>query len=206
MTLRRHALSPLWLCLLVALSIGGTACLAQQLVGVPPIDGPAPPTALDPGASLQPISVFDTAVPDNAVEADHWSGTPGSVSASSFYRGVTNTQPDVATLYSATGAQVPAVYLPQETGPIPGWQVAQFASPTPISAEHNLFGSRDDSNCQLKLWPWIHGKPVFRTALILTMNALFAISGNTAIVSPGGPGVSGLANTTQNITIQATSP
>jgi hypothetical protein len=57
--------------LLVALSIGGTACLAQQLVLIPQIDGGPPLPDLDPGASLQPISVFCTAVPDNAVKADY---------------------------------------------------------------------------------------------------------------------------------------
>jgi hypothetical protein len=88
------------------------------------------------------ISVFGNAVPNNPVEADQsaltlgvkfWSTTAGSVSAIKFYRGATSPQGYIATLYSATGTVLGSVQMSQEAGPVPGWQVAQFASPISIS-------------------------------------------------------------------------
>jgi hypothetical protein len=134
-------LSPV--CLLVAGSFGGSISLAQQLLVALPVDGPPPLADLDPGASVQPITTFNNAVPNNAVENDQSaitlgfkfrSGTAGSISAISFYRGTSSSQGYVASLYSATGTELASVYMPQETDPVPGWQVAQFASPVSISA------------------------------------------------------------------------
>jgi hypothetical protein len=96
MKLRRLFLSPL--CLLVAVSFAGSKSLSQQLLVVPPVDGPPPLPDLDPGTSLQPITIFSNAAPDNAVENDpsaltlgvkFWSGIAGSIAAISFYRGAT---------------------------------------------------------------------------------------------------------------------
>src|SRR5207302_11033163 len=62
-----------------------------------------------------------------------WSTTEGSVSAIQFYRGAVSPQGYIATLFSATGTTLGSVQMPQESGPVPGWQVAQFPSPIPIS-------------------------------------------------------------------------
>jgi hypothetical protein len=62
-----------------------------------------------------------------------WSDTSGLISAISYYRGAASSQGYVATLYSAAGTPLATAYMPQESGPVPGWQVAQFASPNSIS-------------------------------------------------------------------------
>jgi hypothetical protein len=55
---------------------------------------------------------------------------------------------------------------------------------------------------------WSDGSPFTGTlsfgAPYSNDNATFAISGNNLIINPAGPGVSGDANTTQNVTIVAT--
>jgi hypothetical protein len=88
------------------------------------------------------ISIFGNAVPNNSVEADQsavtvglkfWSTTAGSVSAIKFYRGAASPQGYIATLYSAAGTVLGSVQMAQESSPVPGWQVAQFASPISIS-------------------------------------------------------------------------
>src|SRR3984893_15030233 len=89
------------------------------------------------------INLFGNAVPNNPVQADQsaltlgvkfWSTTAGSVSAIKFYRGAASPQGYIATLYSATGTVLGSVQMSQELGPVPGWQVAQFASPISIIA------------------------------------------------------------------------
>jgi hypothetical protein len=299
MTLRRYVFS--LLCSVIILSSGGTICLAQELILVPPIDGPPPLPGMDPGALLQPISIFNNATPGNAVSADasaitlglkFWSGTSGTVSAISFYRGATSPQGYIATLYSAAGDQLASVYMPQETGPVPGWQIAQFASPIPISPNttyvaayyapsgqyaddydglkqgiatgpltapasatvggNGVFGNgqiypRSTANNDNYFVDVIFRPTVARPYLSLSFSpatpviasnaaggtvvttitarwsdgtqfngslsfgapysnaqGVFAISGNDVIVNPTGPGLLGLANKIQNITITAT--
>ncbi len=141
MKLGRLFLSPL--CLLAATACAASAGLSQKLLVAPPLWNGPPPLSDPPGPSLQPITFFNNAAPDNAVVNDQsaatlgfkfWGGTAGSISAISFYRGATSSQGCVMTLYSATGAVLASVYMSQETRLVPGWQVAQFASPISISA------------------------------------------------------------------------
>ena len=88
------------------------------------------------------INIFGDAVRNNLVEADQsaltlgvkfWSTTAGLISAIKFYRGAVSPQGYIATLYSATGTVLGSVQMSQESGPVPGWQVAQFALPISIS-------------------------------------------------------------------------
>ena len=247
------------------------------------------------------INIFGNVAPNNPVEADQsaltlgvkfWSTTAGSVSAIKFYRGAASPQGYIATLYSATGTVLGSVQMSQESGPVPGWQVAQFASPISISpntsyvaayyapsgqyaddyyalsqgvtsgplaapASASVGGNGvyrqgngfpnslfEDSNyyvdvmftpatavpyLQLSVNPtnpsissdsplgsvvatitanwsngaWFNGTLSFGPPYS-NDNATFAISGNNLIVNPNGPGVSGDANTVQNVTIVAT--
>jgi len=90
----------------------------------------------------QSISIFGEAVPSNAGDSTKtpstlgvkfWSTEAGTISAILFYRDMTSPQGYVASLYSADGALLGSVAMATESGPVPGWQVATFASPIPIS-------------------------------------------------------------------------
>jgi Domain of unknown function (DUF4082) len=93
-------------------------------------------------SSAQSISIFGNAVPNNPIDdglavtlgVKFWSSQPGTISAIRFYRAVTNPHGYVAKLYSAGGTLLGSVTLAHESGPVPGWQVANFASPIPINA------------------------------------------------------------------------
>lgn len=91
----------------------------------------------------QTISIFGNTVPSGAGEGNQtpitlgvkfWSSQSGTVSAIRFYRGTTSPQGYVASLYSARGSVLGSVTMAQESGPVPGWQVATLASPISISA------------------------------------------------------------------------
>jgi hypothetical protein len=91
----------------------------------------------------QSVSLFGNAVPSKAVEnttspttlgMKFWSTQAGTMSAIRFYRGATSPQGYEARLYSASGALLGETTLETESGPVPGWQTAQFASPISISA------------------------------------------------------------------------
>ncbi len=64
-----------------------------------------------------------------------WSSKPGTISGIRFYRTVKSPQGYIASLYSAGGTLLGSAALAQETGALPGWQVANFASPIPISPD-----------------------------------------------------------------------
>ena len=92
--------------------------------------------------SAQSISIFGNAVPNNPIDDGYavtlgvkfWSSQSGTISAIRFYRAVTNPYGYVAKLYTAGGTLLGSVKLAHENGPMPGWQVANFASPIPIKA------------------------------------------------------------------------
>ena len=92
--------------------------------------------------AAQSISIFGNAVPNNPIDDGNavtlgvkfWSSQPGTISAIRFYRAVTNPYGYVAKLYTAGGTLLASVKLAKEDGPVPGWQVANFASPIPINA------------------------------------------------------------------------
>jgi hypothetical protein len=100
-------------------------------------------------ASAQSISVFGNAVPNNPINngnavtlgAKFWSSQPGTISAIRFYRAAVSPEGYVAMLYSAGGALLGSVKLAQESGPVPGWQVANFPSPIPISANRTYIAA-----------------------------------------------------------------
>ena len=90
-----------------------------------------------------PVSIFGSAVPTNAVEADYsavtlgvkfWSSQAGTILAIRFYRGATSPSGYVARLYSAAGNMLGSVALAKKSGPVPGWQTAVFAAPISIAA------------------------------------------------------------------------
>jgi hypothetical protein len=95
------------------------------------------------GAETLPASIFGSAVPANAVQADYqavtlgvkfWSKRAGWVPAIRFYRAATSPTGYVARLYSASGSLLGTVSLSTESGPVPGWQTALFPVPISISA------------------------------------------------------------------------
>jgi hypothetical protein len=94
-------------------------------------------------SAAQSVNIFGNAVPNNPAVPDttartlgvkFWSTQPGTISAITFYRGAASPDGYVARLYSASGAVLGAVTMPQESDPIPGWQTATFAAPISISA------------------------------------------------------------------------
>jgi hypothetical protein len=95
-----------------------------------------------PALAQTAVSIFGNAVPNNPVEADNnavtlgvkfWSSASGSISAIRFYRGAVSPQGYVASLYSASGSLLGSVKMAHESGPVPGWQTATFATPISIS-------------------------------------------------------------------------
>jgi hypothetical protein len=261
--------------------------------------------AIGVGTSLaqqtQPASIFGAAVPNNPVDPDSsavtlgvkfWSSQSGTISAIRFYRGTTSPQGYAARLYAADGTLLGSANLAQESGPVPGWQEAFFASPIPISANQTYVAAYYAASGQYADDPYalsnsttngpltvpasaaVGGNGVYSYGtgfprntwkdsnyfvdveftpaaptryLILTFNpprpsipsdtplgatvativaswsdgspftgtfsfglpysndqGTFAISGNSLIVNPSGPGLSSDANTTRYVTIVAT--
>jgi hypothetical protein len=93
--------------------------------------------------SAQTVSIFGNAAP-TPLETDtdtpitggvkFWSTESGTISAIRFYRATTSPNGYVATLYSASGGVLGSVKMAHESGPVPGWQVAEFAAPISIAA------------------------------------------------------------------------
>jgi hypothetical protein len=63
-----------------------------------------------------------------------WSSQSGTISAIRFYRAVKSSQGYVAELYTSGGTLLGSVTLAHDSGSAPGWEVANFASPIPVSA------------------------------------------------------------------------
>jgi hypothetical protein len=90
----------------------------------------------------QSISIFGNAVPSDptgggktvTLGVKFWSSQSGAISAIRFYRAAVSSQGYVARLYTAGGTLLGSATLAQDSGPVPGWQVANFSSPIPISA------------------------------------------------------------------------
>jgi hypothetical protein len=93
-------------------------------------------------ASAQSLNIFGNAVPTNPIDDGNpvtlgvkfWSSQPGTIAGIRFYRAVQSPQGYVAKLYSAGGTLLGSATIARESGPLPGWQEADFASPIPISA------------------------------------------------------------------------
>jgi hypothetical protein len=108
-----------------------------------PTPNPTLVTATSDPTAAGPISIFANAVPNIPVAADFsavtvgvkfWSSQSGTISAIRFYRGAPSPQGYAARLYAADGTILGSVNLSSETGPVPGWQEADFATSIPISA------------------------------------------------------------------------
>jgi hypothetical protein len=249
-------------------------------------------------SAAQTISIFGNAVPSDPTGGGNkvmlgvkfWSSQSGTISAIRFYRAAISSNGYVVSLYSAGGTLLGSATLAHESGPVPGWQVANFASPIPISANktyvaayysaaglgagdpyklrngvmngpliapassavggNGVYNSKNafpqsryeasnyyvdvlftptGASLVLNFNPpnpsipanmpvgsvvatitptWSDGSSFTGTLSFAQPysndNGVFAISGNNLIVSPSGPGVSGDANTVQNVTIVAT--
>ena len=90
----------------------------------------------------QSISIFGNAVPKDptgggtkvTLGLKFWTSQPGTISGIRFYRAEVSSHGYVAKLYSAGGVLLGSATLAHESGSMPGWQVANFASPIPIKA------------------------------------------------------------------------
>jgi hypothetical protein len=93
-------------------------------------------------SSAQSVSIFGDAVPSDPTGAGKtvtlgvkfWSSESGTVSGIRFYRAAVSSSGYIASLYSSAGTLLGSSTLAQETGPVPGWQVANFTSPIPVAA------------------------------------------------------------------------
>ena len=93
-------------------------------------------------SAAQPTSIFGNAVSNNPIDdpgpvtlrVKFWSSQPGTIAGIRFYRAAANSQGYVAKLYTASGTLLGSTTIARESGPLPGWQEADFASPIPISA------------------------------------------------------------------------
>jgi hypothetical protein len=93
-------------------------------------------------SSAQSISIFGDAAPaplENETGpltggVKFWSTESGTISAIRFYRATTSPNGYVASLYSASGSVLGSVNMAHESGPVPGWQVAEFVAPLSIAA------------------------------------------------------------------------
>jgi hypothetical protein len=105
-----------------------------------------PPALLMSGTahSQSTVSLFTNTVPATSASPDPTSQTfgvkfsstqAGTISSILFYRGAKSANGYIATLYSASGGTaLGSVTMKKESGPVPGWQQATFATPIPISA------------------------------------------------------------------------
>jgi Domain of unknown function (DUF4082) len=105
--------------LLPALLLGGNQCRAQSLSLF---------------ANSLPAEAAVSSTSATTLGVKFWSTQAGTISAIKFYRGATSPEGYVASLYAANGALLGRVRMAQESGPVPGWQQAVFASPIPVAA------------------------------------------------------------------------
>jgi hypothetical protein len=96
------------------------------------------------------VSIFGSAVPANAVEADYmavtlglkfYSTQPGTISGIRFYRGAKNSDGYVARLYSAGGTLLAQATLATDSCAVPCWEQANFASSVSIAANTTYVAS-----------------------------------------------------------------
>jgi hypothetical protein len=95
--------------------------------------GRCPAQTVNIFGNLVPNNSDNVTIPPRTVGVKFWSTQSGSISAIRFYRGTTSPLGHVASLYSARGTLLGSVTMAHESGAMPGWQVATFASPISIS-------------------------------------------------------------------------
>lgn len=84
------------------------------------------------GSSVGQAPIVPSTTP-TTLGVKFWSSASGSISAIRFFRGAVSPEGYVASLYSVSGSRLGSVSMAHETGPVPGWQVATFATPIAIS-------------------------------------------------------------------------
>jgi hypothetical protein len=108
-----------------------------------------------PAAAQQVITIFGEAVPQAPLDPDtkavnlgvkFYSKQAGTISGIRFYRAAQNPDGYIARLYSASGVRLARVQIPAESGPVPGWQIANFAAPVPILADTTYVAAYYTSN------------------------------------------------------------
>jgi hypothetical protein len=133
----------------------------------------------------QSLSLFTNTVPANQVVSStsattlgvkFWSTQSGTISAINFYRGATSAQGYVAMLYAASGTLLGSVTMAHESGPVPGWQQAVFASPIPIAANTTYIAAYYAPGGQYAATPYGLNQAVSNGPL--TAAAASAVGGN----------------------------
>ncbi len=100
-------------------------------------------------SSAQSVSALGNAIPMNPIDdglevtlgVKFWSSQPGTIKGIRFYRAIASPQGYVAKLYSANGILLGSATIAQDSGPLPGWQEADFASPISIAANTTYIAS-----------------------------------------------------------------
>jgi hypothetical protein len=136
--------------------------------------------------SAQTVSIFGSAAPSPlssytdtpiTVGLKFWSTQSGTISGIRFYRASANPGGYVASLYTTSGTLLGSVSLAHESGPVPGWQVANFATPISIAANTTYIAAYYvPSNSSYQLVPYALTNGV--TTGPLTAPASSAVGGN----------------------------
>jgi hypothetical protein len=136
-------------------------------------------------SSAQSISIFGNATPSNLSTygtpitggLKFWSTQSGAISGIRFYRAAVSPQGYAAMLYATDGTLLGSATIAQESGPLPGWQEADFASPISISPNKTYvvaYYVPSGSNYQLVPYGLTNGM----TTGPLTAPASSAVGGN----------------------------
>jgi hypothetical protein len=143
--------------------------------------------------SLSTFNIFGSAVPSQSTVAyakpvtvgvKFWSSESGWIEAIRFYRGTVSPGGYIASLYSASGRLLGSVTMAQESGPVPGWQVAQLASPIPIAANRTYVAAYYTASGQYAKTPQglLHGE----TTGPLHASASATVGGNGVYLNKDG--------------------
>jgi hypothetical protein len=109
--------------------------IAALFLALPLTSNQCPAQALSLFTNVAPIDTAVSSTRAITVGVKFWSTQAGTISAIKFYRGATSPQGYVVSLYSAGGSiLLGSVRMQQESGSVPGWQQAVFATPIPIAA------------------------------------------------------------------------
>jgi hypothetical protein len=147
--------------LLLAVLFGGNQCRAQSL------------SLFANSLPAEPAVSSTSAI---SLGVKFWSTQSGTISAIRFYRAATSPQGYVASLYSASGTLLGRVTMPKESGSVPGWQQAVFASPIPIAANTTYVAAYYASSGKYAATPYGLNQAISNGPL--TAAAASAVGGN----------------------------